>query len=85
MTEAPNPTTDPLDIVKEFAKQHILLRRRELIVATEFPADLWQAFADSGLAGLSIPEQYGGQGASYQTLSKAARCLNFLAVSPASP
>ncbi|MEH6546004.1 MAG: acyl-CoA dehydrogenase family protein [Sneathiella sp.] len=71
--------SDPADVlntIKEFAETHILPRRQELIVAKEFPADLWQAFAQSGLAGLSIPEQYGGRGASYQVLSTAASYLN---------
>jgi len=76
MTETPPATTDLLNSVKEFAKRHICPRRPELIAAKEFPADLWQAFAESGLAGLSIPQQYGGQGATYQTLSKAANYLN---------
>ena len=76
MQKSPSEPTDLLNTVKEFAKRHIFPRRQELIVAPEFPADLWQAFAESGLAGLSIPTQYGGQGAPYQTLSKAANYLN---------
>ncbi|USG61936.1 acyl-CoA dehydrogenase family protein [Sneathiella marina] len=76
MQKSPRELTDLLNTVKEFAKRHIFPRRRELITATEFPADLWQVFAECGLAGLSIPAQYGGQGASYQTLSKAAHFLN---------
>ena len=62
--------------VEEFATGHIRPRRLELITATSFPKDLWQAFADSGLAGLSIPEEFNGLNANYGILSAAARCLS---------
>jgi acyl-CoA dehydrogenase len=62
--------------VKQFAKSNILPCRHKLITSKVFPAELWSAFAKSGLAGLSVPEQYGGQDATYETLSKAAYILN---------
>lgn len=76
MNTSSSAPADLLKTIKKFAETHILPHRRDLIMATEFPVDLWQAFAESGLAGLSIPEEYGGQGATYQTLSKAANYLN---------
>ncbi|MEX0582894.1 MAG: acyl-CoA dehydrogenase family protein, partial [Sneathiella sp.] len=62
--------------VEEFAASHIRPRRQELITATTFPKDMWQAFASSGLAGLSIPEKFAGLGANYSFLSSAAQCLS---------
>ncbi|MEX1034560.1 MAG: acyl-CoA dehydrogenase family protein [Sneathiella sp.] len=62
--------------VEEFAASHIRPRRQELITATTFPKDMWQAFASSGLAGLSIPEKFAGLGANYSFLSAAAQCLS---------
>jgi acyl-CoA dehydrogenase len=76
VNEVSSTQSDPLQQVQEFARQHIRPNRLELITATEFPADLWQAFASSGLAGLSIPVEQGGSGASYLMLSKAAERLN---------
>lgn len=65
-----------LQAVVEFAATQIAPRRRELIAAETFAQDLWDAFAASGLAGLSIPEEFGGVGAGYRILSQAAQALN---------
>ncbi|MBL4908344.1 MAG: acyl-CoA/acyl-ACP dehydrogenase [Sneathiella sp.] len=76
MTITAPKEADILGRVKDFALTHITPRRHELITATEFPKDLWEAFSESGLAGLSVPEEHGGYEASYQTLSTAAHLLN---------
>ncbi len=65
-----------LQAVAEFAARHIAPRRRELISAGVPPADLWEAFSASGLAGLSIPEEFGGHGAGYRSLSQAIQVVN---------
>ncbi len=78
MTKTVPKEADLLEQVRKFALTHIAPRRHELITAKEFPCDLWQAFGESGLAGLSIPIEFGGLGASYQTLSTAGQILNQL-------
>ena len=62
--------------VEEFASAHIRPRRLELITATSFPKDLWQAFSGSGLAGLSIPEEFNGLNANYGVISASVQCLS---------
>jgi alkylation response protein AidB-like acyl-CoA dehydrogenase len=42
----------------EFGKEYC----REVEARDSFPWDLWQKLAESGLAGVGIPEEYGGQG-----------------------
>jgi acyl-CoA dehydrogenase len=61
---------------KDFAQKVIFPRRQELIKSAVFPDNLWQAFARSGLAGLSVPKEFGGSGASYQILSSIGQILN---------
>ncbi len=61
---------------EDFAQKAIFPRRQELIKSAVFPDNLWQEFAKSGLAGLSVPKEFGGSGASYQTLSSIGHILN---------
>lgn len=68
--------TDIIQKTREFANTHIRPRRDELIASDVFPQDLWQEFGASGIAGLSLPEEYGGLGADYTLLSVAAKTLN---------
>ncbi len=60
----------------EFAKSEIRPRRETLISSGKFPKDLWKAFAASGLAGLTVPAEFGGLGADYTYVSKAGHLLN---------
>ncbi|MCF8468682.1 MAG: acyl-CoA dehydrogenase family protein [Sneathiella sp.] len=74
---ASNPDLSEIyELAEDFAVAHIRPRRHELITATEFPKDLWQSFAASGLAGLSVPAEFGGLGADYRTLSQVASVLS---------
>ncbi|MCW2984599.1 MAG: acyl-CoA dehydrogenase [Conexibacter sp.] len=43
---------------KHFSKEFC----REVEAREEFPWDLWERIGDAGLAGIGLPEQYGGQG-----------------------
>lgn len=65
-----------LKTTEDFARNAIAPRREELIQSQVFPNEVWQAFAASGLAGLSVPEEFGGAGANYMTLSRAGQILN---------
>ncbi|MDF2366654.1 MAG: acyl-CoA/acyl-ACP dehydrogenase [Sneathiella sp.] len=76
MNPAKNQSADILQLIRNFADDHIRPRRAELIVSDVFPEDLWQAFAASGLAGLSLPEDHGSLGANYKLLSAAARVIS---------
>lgn len=76
MNPAKRQSADIIQKIREFANDHIRPRRDELITSDVFPQDLWQDFATSGIAGLSLPEKYGGLGADYTLLSAAARTLN---------
>ena len=74
---ASQPARDTVfTLAEDFARTHIKPRRHELITATEFPKDLWHSFAASGLAGLSVPVEFGGLGVDYRTLSQVARILS---------
>jgi len=76
MTISSQAETAALKQIEEFAEIYIAPNRTTLIAAPHFPTDLWAAFGKSGLSGLAIPTTYGGLGASYVTLSKAAYLLN---------
>ncbi|MZR31693.1 acyl-CoA dehydrogenase family protein [Sneathiella litorea] len=76
MTPADNPKMQALSKIHHFATTKIKSRRAELIAAKVFPEELWHDFANSGLASLSLPEEYGGLAADYSTLSLAGRTLN---------
>ncbi len=76
MTKHPASEIFPVATAEKFAREVIAPRCQELIQAKTFPDDLWQAFAKSGLAGLSVPEEFGGSGASHETLSEIGRVIN---------
>lgn len=50
------------DMVRKLAADKIAPRAAEIDAAAEFPWDVKQALADTGLLGLHIPEAYGGSG-----------------------
>jgi len=62
--------------IEEFSNTHVAPIRDQLITSAIFPEEIWAAFSHSGLAGLGIPKEYGGMGASYAILSKAGYLLN---------
>ena len=76
VTLAEHQSSDIVEKIRDFADTHIRPKREELITSPVFPANLWREFASSGLAGLSLPEKYGGLGADYKLLSDAARVIN---------
>lgn len=76
MTQSAINEASLLNEIEKFGIDHIRPRRFELITSTSFPKDLWQRFSESGLAGLSCPLEFGGLGASFETLSSAGQILN---------
>ncbi len=69
---------DILNQLESFANTHVFPQRESLISSRELPAPIWQAFAKSGLAGLTIPSEESGLGADYPLLSEAMYRLNRL-------
>jgi acyl-CoA dehydrogenase len=59
---------------EEFARDHIAVRP-ELSSGTAFPFDLWQEMGNSGLLGISIRKEFGGQGRGYPEIVAAGRAL----------
>jgi alkylation response protein AidB-like acyl-CoA dehydrogenase len=49
--------------VRKLAQERIAPRAREIDDADEYPQDLFDLFADTGLTGLCVPEELGGSGA----------------------
>ncbi|MEW6264072.1 MAG: acyl-CoA dehydrogenase family protein [Thermodesulfobacteriota bacterium] len=65
-----------MDAVEKFARQEIapsLAKREE---AGEFSPEMWKKLSDYGLAGLSIPEEYGGGGANALTTILAMQAFS---------
>ena len=48
---------------------HERLRQLETGKGERFDPDLWKAFAEAGLSGIAIPEEYGGGGLGFLELS----------------
>ncbi|MEJ2717815.1 MAG: acyl-CoA dehydrogenase family protein [Deltaproteobacteria bacterium] len=57
-----------------FAHKHIA-SRNDLSTMSEFPWDIWRLMGDAGLLGLALPEEYGGRGGGYLSLSAAGEAL----------
>src|ERR1051326_3332329 len=51
------------DTAKRIAHEVIAPRAAELDETGEYPEDIFQVYKESGLLGLTFPEQYGGSGA----------------------
>lgn len=51
------------DTVRRLAKEKVAPRAREIDLTGEYPQDLFELFAATGLFGLCIPERYEGSGA----------------------
>ncbi|MBW3659673.1 MAG: acyl-CoA dehydrogenase family protein, partial [Actinobacteria bacterium] len=63
--------------VRDFARQHVDPGALERDQEGRFDRDLWQAVADFGLAGLPVPEEYGGSGADVLTTGLALEALAY--------
>ncbi|MHB8328610.1 MAG: acyl-CoA dehydrogenase family protein [Acidimicrobiales bacterium] len=62
--------------VRRLARDKVRPRAREIDKTSEYPADLFEAFRDSGILGLCIPEAYGGSGAGILGLTVAIEELS---------
>jgi len=58
-----------------FASEHIAVRPG-LASAAAFPVDLWEEMGRSGLLGISLPREFGGQGQGYPAIALAGRALS---------
>ncbi len=56
---------------RRVAKDVIAPRAAEMDITGEYPHDIFKAFKDTGLTGLTIPAQYGGSGAGMLALALA--------------
>ena len=59
------------DTARRVARDKIAPRAAELDESGEYPHDIFAAYRDVGLLGLSVPEQYGGSGAGFLALALA--------------
>ncbi len=76
MPKTASQEADILDQLESFANTRIAPQRERLISSGKLPDDVWQAFAESGLSGLTTPPEDGGFGADYPLLSEAIYRLN---------
>ncbi len=59
------------DTSRRIAREKVAPRSAELDESGVFPEDIFQVFAEAGLLGLTIPEEYGGSGAGFLALALA--------------
>jgi len=59
------------ETARRIAKEKIAPRAAELDETGEYPHDIFAAFKETGLTGLTIPQQYGGSGAGMLALALA--------------
>ncbi len=59
------------DTARRIAREKVAPRAPELDESGEYPHDIFGVFAEAGLLGLTIPEQYGGSGAGFLALALA--------------
>jgi len=57
------------DMVRKFAEEQAGPGTEERDEKEEFPMELWKACGELGLAGITVPEEYGGLGQDYVTYS----------------
>ena len=55
---------------------------REMVNSSVFPAELWQTFAEIGLMGCLVPEQYGGTDVGLLPLALAFEKIAAMGISP---
>jgi alkylation response protein AidB-like acyl-CoA dehydrogenase len=63
--------------VRDFAREHVEPGAADRDLDSRFDRDVWQALADFGLAGLPVPEAYGGSGADVVTTGLALEALAY--------
>jgi alkylation response protein AidB-like acyl-CoA dehydrogenase len=59
------------DTARRIAREKVAPRAAELDETGVYPEDIFQVFAEAGLLGLTIPEEYGGSGAGFLALALA--------------
>ena len=59
------------DTARRVAREKVAPRAAELDESGEYPQDIFAAYRDVGLLGLSIPQEYGGSGAGFLALALA--------------
>ena len=59
------------DTARRVAREKVAPRAAELDETGEYPQDIFAAYRDVGLLGLSIPPEYGGSGAGFLALALA--------------
>ena len=59
------------DTARRIAREKVAPRAAELDESGEYPHDIFGVFAEAGLLGLTIPEEYGGSGAGFLALALA--------------
>jgi len=52
------------DAVRQFTERVLAPRHEEMLRRKSIPRDIWQEAGALGILGLSVPEEYGGTGAS---------------------
>src|SRR5437667_11651963 len=60
------------DTARRIAREKVAPRAAELDESGEYPHDIFGVFAEAGLVGLTIPEQYASSGAGFLALALAA-------------
>ncbi|MBE7635322.1 hypothetical protein GUA87_00575 [Sneathiella sp. P13V-1] len=76
MKQIPAPQSDLHQMVKDFAKDHIYPVREKLIKSKEFPSEIWNHAAKSGLLGLAVSPEFSGSGATYANIAEFGYLLN---------
>src|SRR5438093_11380369 len=59
------------DSARRIAREKVAPRAAEMDESGEYPEDIFAVFAEAGLLGLTIPEQYGGSAAGFLALALA--------------
>ena len=59
------------ETARRIAREKIAPRAAEIDETQEYPHDVFAAFRETGLTGLTIPQQYGGSGAGMLPLALA--------------
>jgi short/branched chain acyl-CoA dehydrogenase len=49
-------------MVRDFAREEIAPAQQQMDIDHAFPRELWQKWSDLGMAGIMIPQEYGGSG-----------------------
>lgn len=64
-----------IDTARAVGEKYGLDYWRELDAKKEFPAEFWQEACDSGLAGIAVPEEFGGSGLGMVEVAMAVETL----------